>query len=169
MDSTSMSEIATKAIHEVDPEQPVSDITTLAQIREESLAPARVTSILLMGFAGLALLLAATGLFGVISFLVNQRMREIGIRLALGAQKSTVLALILGNAFRVVAIGLVLGIVGALIATRAINQFLFGVSPTDWATFVCVSILLFMTAVIASYLPARRASEVDPAVTLRCE
>jgi putative ABC transport system permease protein len=169
MDPASMSEIATRAIHEVDPEQPVSDITTLAQIREESLAPARVTSMLLMGFAALALLLAATGLFGVISFLVNQRLREIGIRLALGAQKSTVLALILGNAFRVVAIGLVLGIVGALIATRAINQFLFGVSPTDWATFVCVSILLFTTAVIASYLPARRASEVDPAVTLRCE
>ena len=117
----------------------------------------------------LALLLAATGLFGVISFLVNQRMREIGIRLALGAQKSTVLALILGNAFRVVAIGLVLGIIAALISTRAINQFLFGVSATDWITFVCVSVLLFATAVIASYLPARRGSQVDPAVTLRCE
>jgi putative ABC transport system permease protein len=169
MDPVTMSTMATTAIHEVDPEQPVSDITTLAQIRDEFLAPARVTSILLAGFAALALLLAATGLFGVISFLVNQRMREIGIRLALGAPKASVLSLIIGNAFRVVGIGLALGIVFALIATRAISQFLFGVSPTDWATFIGVSVLLFTTAVVASYLPAKRAAEVDPAVTLRYE
>ena len=111
MDPSSMSEMATKAVHEVDHEQPVSDVTTLSQIRNESLAPARVVSALLMGFAALALLLAATGLFGVISFLVNQRTREIGIRLALGAQKISVLSLIMRNAFRVVAIGLALGIV----------------------------------------------------------
>lgn len=169
LDPDSIAATATRAVREIDPEQPVTDVTTLARIRDEWLTPARVTSLLIAGFAGLALLLAATGLFGVISFLVNQRRREIGIRLALGAQTSSVLTLVLQRALVVVAAGLGLGAVGALGATQLIERFLFGVSPTDVVTFVGVALLLFGTALLASYLPARRASRVDPAVTLRYE
>jgi putative ABC transport system permease protein len=167
LDEVSMGEQVTKAIHAIDPEQPVTDIKTLMQIREDSLANTRVTSLLLSSFAGLALLLAATGLFGVISFLVSQRTREIGIRIALGAKSVSVLMMVLQQGLRMVLIGLALGVIGALAATNAVKSLLFGVSSTDWITFGGVSIVLLATAVLASYLPARRAARVDPMVALR--
>ena len=167
LDEVSMGEQVTKAIHAIDPEQPVTDIKTLMQIRNDSLTNTRVTSYLLSSFAGLALLLAATGLFGVISFLVSQRTREIGIRIALGAKSVSVLMMVLNQGLRMVMIGLGLGVLGSLAATGAVKSLLFGVSSTDWITFAGVSIVLLGTAVLASYLPARRAARVDPMVALR--
>ena len=116
-----MGDQVTKAIHAIDPEQPVTDIKTLMQIRDDSLTNTKVTSLLLSSFAGLALLLAATGLFGVISFLVSQRTREIGIRIALGARSDAVLMMILNQGLRMVVIGLALGVAGALAATGAVK------------------------------------------------
>jgi putative ABC transport system permease protein len=167
MDAATMGEQVTKAIHAIDPEQPVTDIKTLMQIRDDSLTNTKVTSLLLSSFAGLALLLAATGLFGVISFLVSQRTREIGIRIALGARSDLVLVMILKQGLRMVLIGLALGIAGALASTGAVKSLMFGVSATDWITFAGVSVMLLGTAVLASYVPARRAARVDPMVTLR--
>ena len=159
----------TRAIHEIDAEQPVTDIRTLAQIRDNSLATPKVTSALLGSFAGLALLLATTGLFGVISFLVSQRTREIGIRMALGAEKSSVLLMVLNHGIRLVAIGLALGILGAFAATNAVKTMLFGVSSTDWLTFSAVGLILLGSALLASYVPARRATHVEPMQALRYE
>jgi putative ABC transport system permease protein len=167
LDAGSMGDQVTKAIRAIDPEQPVTDIKTLMQIRDDSLTNTRVTSYLLSSFAGLALLLAATGLFGVISFLVSQRTREIGIRIALGAKSVSVLMMVLKQGLRMVLIGLGLGVIGALAATGVVKSLLFGVSSTDWITFAGVSIVLLGTAVLASYLPARRAARVDPMVALR--
>jgi predicted permease len=169
LDEASMGEQVTKAIHAIDPEQPVTDIKTLMQIRDDSLTNTKVTSLLLSSFAGLALLLAATGLFGVISFLVGQRTREIGIRIALGARSDLVLMMILKQGLRMVLIGLALGVAGALAATGAVKSLLFGVSTTDWITFGAVSVMLLSTAVLASYVPARRAARVDPMVALRVD
>lgn len=159
----------TKLVHLIDPDQPVSDVTTLMQIRSESLASPKITSMLLSSFAGLALLLAATGLFGVISFLVSQRTREIGIRIALGAKTDVVLAMVLKQGLKIVAVGLLLGVIGALLATGLVKSLLFGVSTTDWITFGAVAVVLLSTAVAASYIPARKAANVDPMVALRVE
>ncbi len=169
LDEGSMGEQITKAVHAIDPEQPVTDIKTLMQIRNNSLTNSKVMSILLSSFAGLALLLASTGLFGVISFLVSQRTREIGIRIALGARGSAVMAMIMKQGVGMVLIGLALGVAGALAATGAVKSLLFGVSATDWVTFVTVSVTLLLTAGFASFVPARRASKVDPMVALRID
>ena len=169
LDPNTMGDQITRAVHELDPEQPVTDIKTLMQIRDDSLVNSKVTSMLLASFAGLALLLAATGLFGVISFLVSQRTREIGIRIALGAKSFSVLMMVLSQGLRMVLIGLALGIAGALAATGAFKSLLYGVSNTDWVTFVGVSIVLLGTAILASLIPARRASRVDPMIALRYE
>jgi putative ABC transport system permease protein len=169
MDAATMGSQVTKVVQSLDPDQPVSDITTLMQIRSESLASPKVTSMLLSAFAGLALVLAATGLFGVISFLVNLRTREIGIRIALGARASAVLMMVMSQGIRMVLVGLTVGVVGALAATGIVKSLLFGVSTTDWITFVTVAMVLMTAAIFASYLPARRASHVDPMVALRYE
>jgi putative ABC transport system permease protein len=169
LDATSMGEQITRAIRAIDPEQPVTDIKTLMQIRDDSLVNSKVTSLLLAAFAGLALLLAATGLFGVISFLVSQRTREIGIRIALGAQTASVLMMVLNQGLKMVIAGLAIGALAALAATGAVKGLLFGVSATDWITFSGVSLVLLTTAILASYVPARRASKVDPIVALRYE
>ena len=169
LDPVSLQNVLEKTIHAIDPEQPVTDIRTLREIRDDSLKNPRVMSLLLSAFAGLALALAATGLFGVISFLVSQRTREIGIRIALGARKSAVLLNILNHGLKMVLIGLGLGFVIALAATGAIKSLLFGVSATDTITFAAVSVVLIGTALLASYLPARRASQVEPMEALRYE
>jgi len=159
----------TKAIHAIDPEQPVTDVRTLRQIRDDSLTNSKVTSMLLTAFATLALILAATGLFGVISFLVGQRTREIGIRIALGAKKQSVLLMVLNHGLKLVLIGLALGIAGAFVAAGAVKSILFGVSATDVFTFSAVGAVLLGSALLASYIPARRASQVQPMEALRYE
>jgi predicted permease len=154
-------------IAEVDASVPVSEIAGLDHLVAEAVARPRFYTSVLGAFATSALLLAAIGLFGVLSYAVLQRSREIGVRIALGAQASQVTGMVVGSALRLVAIGLGLGVVGALAAGRLLRTQLFGVTPTDPVTLVAVSAVLAGTAVAASYLPARRAASVDPGAVLR--
>jgi predicted permease len=157
------------AVHAINPEMPVSDIKTLDQIRGDSLAATRVTSVLLALFAALALIIAATGLSGVTALLVSQRTREIGIRLALGAQRGEVLAMIVKQSMRVILLGLGAGVIGALLASRVLSKLLFNTAPTDPVTFAGVALVLLTVALLASYLPARRVTRVNPLIALRAE
>jgi putative ABC transport system permease protein len=134
-----------------------------------SLLKRKFTMTLLTIFAGLAVTLAAIGLYGVMSYSVSQRTREIGIRMALGAQRAEVLKLIVKQGMTVTAVGVLLGIVASLGLTRLIANLLFGVSATDFATFFALSSVLLSVALLACWLPARRASGVDPMVALRAE
>jgi putative ABC transport system permease protein len=124
---------------------------------------------LLTVFAGVALTLAAVGIYGVISYSVAQRTREFGIRMALGAQHSTVVGQVLRRGMLLTSLGLAAGLVGAFALTRFLSSFLFGITATDPATFAGVSLLLGVIAILASYVPARRATKVDPLVALRAE
>jgi putative ABC transport system permease protein len=156
-------------IHSLDRDMPISDIKTMDEYVTGSVASARFNTVLLGGFAALALVLAAVGIFGVISYSVAQRTQEIGIRRALGADTAGVLRLVLGQAMGLTAAGVVAGIAGAFAVTRLLQSLLFEVTPTDAATFIGVSILLSAVALLASYLPARRAAKVDPMTALRYE
>ena len=157
------------AVSSIDPEQPIADVKTLDQLRGDSLAATRLTAVLLALFATLALAIAATGLSGVIAFLVSQRTREIGIRLALGAQRADVLRMVLADALKLVGLGLAAGIVGALAGSRVMHAILFNTPPNDPATFVVVALVFLVVALLASYIPAQRAAQVDPLVALRTE
>jgi ABC-type antimicrobial peptide transport system permease subunit len=134
-----------------------------------SLAPRRLSMILLEIFAVLALVLSCVGIYGVISYLVTQRTREIGVRMALGAQRSDVMRLILGEGAKMAFIGVMVGLAAALGLIQLIANQLFGVSAHDPLTFVAGAILLTLVALLACYIPARRAVRVDPMVALRCE
>jgi predicted permease len=155
------------AVQAIDPDQPVDRFRTLSDVRSESLAPPRLTAILLGLFAALALLVTATGIAGVVAFSVNQRTQEFGIRMALGAGRATVLAMVLEQGLRFVLKGLAIGAVGALVLTRVMTTLLFGVAPTDVVTFLSVALVLVAVALIACLVPARRAASVDPLVALR--
>jgi putative ABC transport system permease protein len=120
-------------------------------------------------FAGLALMLAAVGIYGVVSYAVSQSTHEIGLRMALGADRRTVLAMVLGSAMRMALVGIATGGVAALAATRALRSLLFGVSASDPVTFGAVSLILVLVALLASYIPALRATRVDPMIALRYE
>jgi ABC-type antimicrobial peptide transport system permease subunit len=120
-------------------------------------------------FAGVSLLLAAIGLYGVMAFSVSQRTREIGVRMALGAQRHNVLSLVIGKGVRLALVGCVIGLAGGLSLTRFVSSLLYGVTPADPLTFATVMMLLMVVAVLASWLPARRAARVDPMETLRTE
>ncbi|MGB8541760.1 MAG: ABC transporter permease [Candidatus Acidiferrales bacterium] len=157
------------AIHSVDPDMPVTGILPMDSILAQSLAQPRLASLLLGIFAGLALLLAAVGIYGVIAYNVGQRTREIGIRMALGAQNSNVLGLVLKHGMSLGLIGLGIGLAASLVLTRFLKDLLFGVGPTDPITLLVVAILLAFVAFLACYVPARRAMAVDPIVALRCE
>jgi putative ABC transport system permease protein len=156
-------------VHALDHDMPISDIKTMDEYISESVAPARFNTVLLGGFAGLALVLAAVGIFGVISYSVAQRTQEIGIRRALGADTVSVLRLVLTQAMGLTAAGVIAGIAGAFAVTRLLQTLLFEVTPTDAATFIGVSMVLSAVALLASYLPARRAANVDPMIALRYE
>jgi ABC-type antimicrobial peptide transport system permease subunit len=156
-------------IRVLDPNLPIADVKTLREQVDLSLFPSRVAAWTLGGFGVLALLLAAIGIYGVVSYSVAQRTREIGLRRALGAKESDVLKLVIGEGFFVISIGLALGLLVAFGATRLIAGFLYGVAPTDPLTFVGVPVLLGLIALGACYIPARRATKVDPLVALRYE
>ncbi|HWS88053.1 MAG TPA: ABC transporter permease [Pyrinomonadaceae bacterium] len=158
-----------KTVWEVDRDQPVSDVNTMEGVLSESLAWQRFSTLLLGVFAGVALLLAAVGIYGVMSYTVAQRTREIGIRMALGAQRWDVLKLAVGQGLRLVAIGVVIGLALALALARVMSSLLFGISATDPATLVTISLILVAVALLASYIPARRAAKVDPLIALRYE
>jgi putative ABC transport system permease protein len=156
-------------IQQLDPNQPLADVKTMDDVLAESLAPQRAPAWLFGGFSAIALFLAAIGIYGVLSYFVVQRRQEIGVRMALGAQRSNVLRLILGQGARLIAIGVAIGIVGGLWAARTLTSLLFGVKSTDLPTFIAVSMLLASLALVACAVPALRATRVDPLVVLRNE
>jgi putative ABC transport system permease protein len=158
-----------KTVWEVDRDQPVSNVSSMEGVLSESIARQRFSTLLLGIFAGVALVLAAVGIYGVMSYSMAQRTREIGIRMALGAQKRDVLKLAVGQGLKLVAIGVALGLAGALALTRLMSSLLFGISATDPATLVTISLVLVAVALLASYIPARRAAKVDPLIALRYE
>jgi len=158
-----------RAVHEVDSQTAVTHVMTLDQARYESMASPRVTASLLGLFAALALLIAASGIGGIMALTVSQRVREIGIRLALGAQPSAILKMILGHGLLLATLGLAIGIAGALSLKGLVKSLLFGVAPADPVTFTTVGIVLGGAALLASYLPARRAASIDPIDALRME
>ena len=156
-------------IAEVDRDQPVASIQTMDARVAASVAQPRLQMNVLGGFAALAALLAAIGIYGVMSYVVTQRSRDIGIRLALGAARREVMALVLRQAFAMVLLGLVLGVGAALLLTQVLRTLLFGVSTTDWSVFTLIVVVLSVSAWLATYFPARRAARLDPLVTLRNE
>jgi putative ABC transport system permease protein len=157
------------AIREVDKDQPVFRVRTMEQMVSDSLAQKRFSTLLLSIFAFVALLLSAVGLYGVISYSVSQRTHEIGIRMALGAQQRDVLKLVVRQGMILALVGVTIGIAAAFALTRVMSTLLFGVSATDPATFIIIPLLLAGVALLASYIPARKATKVDPMVALRYE
>ena len=155
------------AVHAIDQHQPVDQFRTLDEVRSASLSAPRLTATLIGVFAGIALLITAAGLAGVIAFSVNQRSQEFGVRMALGASRTSVLQLVLGQGLRLVALGLVIGGIAAIALSSSVRALLFDTEPTDVPTFVGVAIVLAIVALVACLLPARRASSVDPLVALR--
>jgi predicted permease len=164
-----LAEAIRQEILALDPEQPVSNIRTMEQAISRSLTDRRFMLTLLGIFAGAALGLAAIGLYGMMAYTVTQRSHEIGIRMALGAQRRDVLRLIVGQGLKLVLLGLGLGLMGALAVTRFLEASLFGVTPTDPLTFAVIAVFLTAVALLACWIPARRATKVDPLVALRHE
>ncbi|HEX5709234.1 MAG TPA: ABC transporter permease [Pyrinomonadaceae bacterium] len=157
------------AVHDVDPYQPLSSVRTMDEVLGRETAQRRVGMILLTAFAGLALLLSALGIYGVLAYFVVQHTPEIGVRMALGAQRRDVLRLVLGKGMRLALTGVCVGLAGAYALTRLLQSLLFEVKATDPLTFGLIALLLTTVALIACYIPARRATRVDPMVALRYE
>ena len=158
-----------EAVRQIDPELAVANIRTVHELVEENVASDRFRTTLLAAFATLALVLAAVGIYGVMTYAVGRRSREIGIRLALGARAAEIYRLVLGEGLAVAGIGIVIGLLASAALTRIVSKLLFEVSATDAATFVAVPLLLLAIAALACFLPARRAARVDPSVTMRTE
>jgi FtsX-like permease family len=156
-------------LYAVDPNQPAARVRSLEQVRAESVAAPRLTTSLLGLFALLALAIAATGIGGVMALAVGQRRHEIGVRMAIGARPGEILRMILGQGMALALVGVALGLFGALWLTRLLQQLLFEVAPTDPLTYVGVAVVLGLAALIACYVPARRAARVDPIIALRVE
>jgi putative ABC transport system permease protein len=158
-----------QAVWSVDKDQPLSNPVTLDQARSHSIAQPRIAALLLGLFAGAALLLAAVGLYGVVSYWVSERTHEIGVRMALGARSLDVFLQVVGRGLILASLGTALGLCGSLATTRVLTSFLFGVRSNDPLTFAAVAFLLICVALVACYFPARRAAKVDPMVALRYE
>ena len=158
-----------QAVREVDPNLPLAGVKTQVEVANDTLRIEHLFARLLSFFGLIALLLAAIGLYGVMAYAVTQRTREIGIRMALGAQQHNVLKLVLSQGMILTLIGVALGVGSAIAFTRLLKGMLFGISATDPATFVGIGLLLTAVALVASYIPARRATKVDPLVALRYE
>jgi putative ABC transport system permease protein len=158
-----------EAVWAVDKDQPVTSLRTMEDYMSESVSQRRFNAILLAAFAILALILAAVGLYGVMNYSVTQRTHEIGIRVALGAERNHVFKLVIGQGMLLAMIGVAVGLAAAFALTRLMEGLLYGVSATDPLTFVVIALLLSAVALLACYIPARRAARVDPMVTLRCE
>jgi putative ABC transport system permease protein len=168
-DPASVAAVVQRQIRATNPDQPVTDVRSMRQIVADNVAQPRFYTVLLAVFAGLALVLAAAGLYGVLSCSVERRAHEIAIRMALGASQGSIFRQVIGHAALLLAAGVAAGLAGSLALTRLISAQLYQVSPTDPITFAAVSVLLAFVGLAASYLPARRAVTVDPLVTLRCE
>ncbi len=153
----------------LDPDQPVFEVRTMEEVRDRSIGHYQVAGAMFSVFACFALLLAATGIYGVMAYAVSQRTHEIGVRIALGAQSRDVLRLVIGDGMRMTAIGMAIGLGGGYVVSRLMSGVLFGVNGADWVMFIGVSALLAGVALLACWIPARRATKVDPMVSLRCE
>jgi putative ABC transport system permease protein len=169
VDPASLSAALRQQVWAIDKDQPVFDVKTMYEVRSSSVALYSFSSVMLGIFAGVALALAAVGIYGVMAFAVTQRTQEIGIRMALGARTADVLRLVVNNGMKLALLGIVLGLAGSWALTRFIEKLLVGVQPTDLLTFSLVSVCLLVAAFVACYLPARRATKVDPLVALRYE
>jgi putative ABC transport system permease protein len=168
-DPSQMASVVRSEVMALDKDQPVAAIATGGELMARAVAQPQLRTLLLAIFAGVALVLAGFGVYGVMSNTVAQRTHEIGVRMALGAQQGSMLRLVVGNGMRLTLLGVALGIGGALMLTRVMKGFLFQVTPTDPETFAAVAFFLVMVAFLASYIPARRAMRVDPVVALRYE
>jgi ABC-type antimicrobial peptide transport system permease subunit len=158
-----------RAIRSIDPEQSVYNVRTMDEIVDRSLAQRRLTTLLMAGFGGLALLLATVGIYGVVAYGVTQRLREFGIRLALGATGRDVTRLVVWQGTSMALLGSAVGLVLAIAAAGVMSNLVFGVTPTDAASIAAATALLVLVATLASYVPGRRAAAVHPGVTLRAE
>ena len=153
----------------LDKDQAVSEIVTMDQLLSHALGARRVNVLLVGIFAAIALVLAAVGIYGVMSYAVAQRTQEIGIRMVLGAKRNDLLTLVVGRAAVLTIVGIAVGLAGAFALTRYLSTLLYGVKPTDPVTFAAASLVLMAVALLAAYIPARRATKVDPMVALRYE
>jgi putative ABC transport system permease protein len=165
-DPRSLAESIRREIRRLDPEIPAANVRTLEDVTSDSIAPRRLSVVLISVFAAVALVLASVGIYGVMSFLVVQRTHEIGVRMALGAQRSDVLRLVVGHGMKLVLIGSAIGLLMALISTRALSAMLYRVGAFDLTSFAGVTIALALVALLASYLPALRATRADPMIAL---
>ena len=156
-------------IHRIDPEQPVYLVRTMQRVLSDSISDRRLYMRLLGAFSGIALVLAMAGIYGVISYSVTQRTREFGIRLALGSESRRLRRMVVWDGVRLAGIGLLIGIPAAVAATRLLRGVVYGVSPVDPLTFGAVAVVLGAVALVASYVPARRASRVDPIIAMQTE
>ena len=156
-------------VSQLDPALPIFGIYTMKEMRDRNVAPDRLNLGLLGGFAALALILAIIGLYGLLAFTVTQRQREIGIRMALGAQRFDVLHLVVGQGMRLILAGVVIGLLGSFALTRVLASVLFQVGPADPLTFAIVTVSLCVVALLACYIPARRATKIHPMEALRHE
>jgi len=183
LDQANLANAARRAVWTVDKDQPISYLMSMDELVSETVAPERVTVILFAVFAGLALVLATVGIYGVISYSVGQRTHEFGVRVSLGATKRAVLSLVLKEAGGLIVAGLAAGLLAAAVLSRVLSSILasvhtldpstgvmlYGVAPLDPVTYTLVSLVLAGVALVASYIPARRATKVDPMVALRYE
>jgi len=156
-------------VSEIDSTQIVTEIESMEQVRSDLFAPRRALTLIFSILSGLGIALAVVGIYSVMSYTISQRTHEIGIRMALGAESANVLRLILRHGLTLIIPGIVFGLAGALVLTRLIESTLYGVRPGDPVTLVAVSLLLFVAALVATYIPAHRAIKVDPLVALRYE
>jgi putative ABC transport system permease protein len=169
VEPSSMASAIHAQVAAIDSELPIYNVATLDKTLSDSVAPRRFNMVLLGIFAFIALALATVGIYGVMAFWVMQRTHEIGIRMALGAERGDVLGLVVRQGLRLTAAGVIIGLAGAWALTHFLTSFLFGVRPTDMATYAAVSIVLVAVSMLACYIPARRATGVDPTVALRYE
>jgi len=157
------------AVHEINPDQPVLRIRTMEDSVADSVSQPRFRTVLLAIFAGVALALAAIGIFSVMAYAVTQRTRELGVRMALGASRERILALVLGNGALLTIVGVLVGLGASFLLTRYLAALLFGVGRFDMVTLVIMAVLVVMVSLAACYIPARRATKVDPMIALRYE
>jgi putative ABC transport system permease protein len=169
LEPTSMAGAVRNEVWTIDKDQPMTLVKSMDQMRSESLASLRFNTIALSIFAAIGLILAAVGIYGVMAYSVGQRTHEIGIRMALGAQPASVLRMVLGQGMILVLIGVVIGLAASYGLTRIMTSLLFGVTATDPFTFASVAVALVLVALFANYIPARRATKVDPLIALREE